>query len=157
MKNTLSISVLNAPGNLSRIAGLFARRGFSIESIAMGPTENPRIGRMTIVVNVDKHPMDQVAKQLHKLINVVKLIHLEPQNSVERELMLIKVAATPEKRSEIVENIKIFRGKIVDLQPASIIAEVTGTTEKLQAIEELLSPYGIMEIVRTGKVALARR
>lgn len=156
MKHTLSISVQNKPGILARVSGLFARRGFSVDSIAMGPTEKPEMGRITIVVNVDNHPLDQVAKQLHKLINVVKLVQMDPLHSVARELMLIKVSLDPEKRSEVLEDVNIFRGKVIDIQPDSLIAEITGPSDKLMAFEELLRPYGILEIVRTGIISLAR-
>jgi len=156
MKNTLSITVENKPGVLTRIAGLFSRRGFNIESLAVGTSEKPDISRMTIVVDVESQPLEQVSKQLHKLINVMKLIHLDPEESIERELFLIKVRADAKNRTEVREIVNIFRGKIVDVGAETITAEITGTTAKLKAIEELLEPYEILEIARTGKVALAR-
>lgn len=156
MKHTLSITVDNKPGVLARISGLFSRRGFNIDSLAVGTSERPEISRMTIVIDVESQPLEQVAKQLHKLINVLKLIRLEPGKSVERELMLVKVGAKANQRTEISEIVNIFRGKIIDMGASSITAEVTGTTDKLLALVELLKPFEIIEIARTGKVALIR-
>ena len=156
MRRTLSVTVENKPGVLARVAGLFARRGFNIESLAVGGTENPTISRMTIVVNVETHSLEHVAKQLHKLVNVTRLVKLDPGASVERELMLIKVAVPPEKRSEFLETLEIFRGRIVDAAPTSMIAEITGNAEKMRALQEMLQPFGVLEIVRTGIIALAR-
>jgi acetolactate synthase-1/3 small subunit len=153
---TLSVLVENKPGVLTRIAGLFARRGFNIDSLAVGATENPELSRMTIVVNQAEHPMEQVEKQLHKLINVLKITHLEPDSSVGRELMLIKVSAPAAKRVEIFDLINTFRGKVIDVSKSGLIAEVTGDSNKLKAFVELMAPYGIAEIARTGKIALAR-
>ncbi len=156
MKHTLSISVENKPGVLTRVAGLFSRRGFNIDSLAVGISEKPNISRMTVVVDVETQPLEQVSKQLHKLVNVLKLIHLDPDDSVERELVLIKVGAEPGQRTEVREIVNIFRGKIVDVGARTITTEITGTTSKIKAIEELLAPYKIIEIARTGKIALAR-
>ena len=156
MKHTLSITVDNKPGVLARISGLFSRRGFNIDSLAVGTSERAEVSRMTIVIDAEKQPLEQIAKQLHKLINVRKLIHLEPTNSVDRELMLIKVGAKANQRTEISEIVNIFRGKVVDMSAKSITAEVAGTTDKLLALVELLKPFEIVEIARTGKVALAR-
>lgn len=156
MKHTLSITVENKPGALARIAGLFSRRGFNIDSLAVGTSERPEISRMTIVVDVETQPLEQVSKQLHKLVNVLKLIQLDPEDSVERELVLIKVGAKGMERTEVSEIVNIFRGKIVDVGSTTVTAEITGTTGKIKAIKDLLEPYGILEIARTGKVALAR-
>lgn len=156
MKHTLSITVENKPGALARIAGLFSRRGFNIDSLAVGTSERPEISRMTIVVDVETQPLEQVSKQLHKLVNVLKLIELDPEDSVERELVLVKVGAKAADRPEVSEIVNIFRGKIVDVGNATITAEMTGTTGKIKALVGLLEPYGILEIARTGKVALAR-
>jgi len=156
MKHTLSVLVENKPGVLARVAELFARRGFNIDSLAVGTTERPDISRMTIVVDVAEHSLEQVRKQLHKLINVIEIVDLDPETSVARELVLAKVKVDKDTRSEVIEIVDIFRGNIVDVSPESIIVEVTGSSQKLQAFEELVRPYGIKELVRTGKVALPR-
>jgi acetolactate synthase-1/3 small subunit len=156
MKHTLSVLVENKPGVLARVAELFARRGFNIESLAVGTTEKPEISRMTIVVDVEEHSLEQVRKQLHKLINIIEIIDLDPDKSVAREMVLAKIKVGGENRSEIIEVVDIFRGNIVDVAPESIIVEVTGNASKLRAFEDLLKPYGIRELVRTGKVALPR-
>ena len=155
-KHTLSVLVENKPGVLARVAGLFARRGFNIESLAVGPTEIVDVSRMTIVVNVESKPLEQVVKQLNKLIPVLKIVELDKDQSVERELLLIKVKASAETRAQIVEIADIFRSKIVDVAPAALTIEATGSPDKLEAMTNLLRPYGIREFVRTGLVALAR-
>jgi acetolactate synthase-1/3 small subunit len=155
-KHTLSVLVENKPGVLARVAGLFARRGFNIDSLAVGPTEIDDVSRMTIVVNVETKPLEQVVKQLNKLIPVIKIVELEKDASVERELLLIKVKASSESRAQIVEIDDIFRSKIVDVAPAALTIEATGSPDKLQAMTQMLRPYGIREFVRTGLVALAR-
>jgi acetolactate synthase-1/3 small subunit len=155
-KHTLSVLVENKPGVLARIAGLFARRGFNIDSLAVGPTESDDVSRMTIVVNVETKPLEQVVKQLNKLIPVLKIVELEKDASVERELQLIKVKATAETRAQIVEIADIFRSKIVDVGPGALTIEATGSPDKLEAMTAMLRPYGIREFVRTGRVALAR-
>jgi acetolactate synthase I/III small subunit len=155
-KHTLSVLVENKPGVLARIAGLFARRGFNIDSLAVGPTEIDDVSRMTIVVNVETKPLEQVVKQLNKLVPVLKIVELEKDASVERELLLIKVKATSETRAQIVEIADIFRSKIVDVAPAALTIEATGAPDKLEAMTNMLRPYGIREFVRTGLVALAR-
>jgi acetolactate synthase-1/3 small subunit len=155
-KHTLSVLVENKPGVLARVAGLFARRGFNIDSLAVGPTEMDDVSRMTIVVNVETKPLEQVVKQLNKLIPVLKIVELEKDASVERELLLIKVKANAETRAQIVEVADIFRSKIVDVAPAALTIEATGSPDKLEAMTNLLRPYGIREFVRTGLVALAR-
>ena len=156
MKHTLSILVENKPGVLARVAGLFARRGFNIDSLAVGITENPDMSRMTVVVDVEEHSLEQVYKQLNKLINVIKVVDLPVDNSVQRELILVKVKADARSRAEIIEVVDVFRGKIVDVGKGTVSIEVTGTGSKLRALEELLKPYGIVELVRTGMVALNR-
>jgi len=156
MKHTLSVLVENKPGVLARIAGLFARRGFNIDSLAVGITENPEISRITVVVNVEEHSLEQVYKQLNKLVNVLKVVDLPDEGSVQRELMMIKVRADSKTRAEIIEIVDIFRGKIVDVGRETLSIEVTGTNTKLEAFENLLKPYGIVELVRTGVVALSR-
>lgn len=154
--HTLSVLVENRPGVLARISGLFSRRGYNIHSLAVGPTESPEVSRMTIVVDVETSPLEQVTKQLNKLINVLKIVELEQDGAVERELLLIKVKAKAETRAQIVEVINIFRSKIVDVAPASLTIEATGSPDKLAALTDLLSQYGIRELVRTGRVALSR-
>jgi acetolactate synthase-1/3 small subunit len=156
MKHTLSVLVENKPGVLARVAELFARRGFNIDSLAVGTTEKPDISRMTIVVDVEEHSLEQVRKQLHKLINVIEIIDLDPDSSVAREMVMAKIKASTDNRSEVIEIVDIFRGNIVDVSQESIIVEVTGNASKLSAFEDLLKPYGIRELVRTGKVALPR-
>jgi acetolactate synthase-1/3 small subunit len=156
MKHTLSVLVENKPGVLARVAELFARRGFNIESLAVGTTEKPDISRMTIVVDVEEHSLEQVRKQLHKLINVIEIIDLDPDTSVAREMVMVKIKVDADNRSEVIEIADIFRGKIVDVSRESIIVEVTGNASKLRAFEDLVKPYGVRELVRTGKVALPR-
>lgn len=156
MKHTLSVLVENKPGVLARVAELFARRGFNIDSLAVGTTERPDISRMTIVVDVEEHSLEQVRKQLHKLINVIEIVDLDPEASVSREMMLLKIKVDGGNRSEVIEIVDIFRGNIVDVSRESIMVEVTGNAQKLRAFEELVRPYGIKELVRTGKVALPR-
>jgi len=156
MKHTLAILVENKPGILTRIAGLFARRGYNIESLAVGETEDPSISRMTIVVEGDEKVIEQVTKQLHKLIDVIKLTDITQEEKVDRELVLIKVNAEPNVRAEIMQIVDIFRVRIVDIGRDALIIEATGDTEKIAAIEASLRPFGIRELVRTGKVAMAR-
>ena len=155
-RHTLSVLVENKPGVLARISGMFARRGFNIHSLAVGPTEFSDVSRMTIVVNVEDKPLEQVVKQLNKLINVLKIVELENDASVERELLLIKVRAESDARAQIVEIVDIFRSKIVDVSPHALTIEATGSPDKLQALTDLLHQYGVKELVRTGLVALGR-
>ncbi|MEM2989898.1 MAG: acetolactate synthase small subunit [Halobacteria archaeon] len=156
MKHTLSVIVENKPGVLARTAGLFRRRGFNIDSLAVGVTENPNISRMTIVVEGDQRVLDQVMKQVNKLIEVIKVGYLEDEESVDRELALIKVNADQRTRSEIMQIVDIFRARIIDVAPNSLIVEVTGDENKINAMSQLLKQFGIKEMVRTGKVALQR-
>jgi acetolactate synthase-1/3 small subunit len=154
--HTLSVLVENRPGVLARVSGLFARRGFNIDSLAVGETEDPAVSRMTIVVSVEGKPLEAITKQLHKLINVLRIAELPHGDSVERELALVKVSVGPGKRAEVLEIVEIFRAKVVDVDADAVIVEATGTPEKVHALEELLSPFGIVEMARTGRVALAR-
>jgi acetolactate synthase-1/3 small subunit len=156
MKHTLSVLVENKPGVLTRIAGLFARRGFNIESLAVGESEDPGLSRITITIDGAEHPIDQVTKQLHKLINVVKIRDLEPESMVAAELMLIKVSAEGEKRTEVLQIAEVFKAKIADVDKRTITLRVTGATSKLEALCDLLRPLGIREIVRTGIIAIGR-
>ena len=156
MKHTLSILVENKPGVLTRVAGLFARRGFNIESLAVGLSEDAQLSRITIVIDGDEHPVDQVTKQLHKLINVLKIRDLGPDNAVSAELLLVKVAGDGDKRSEALQIAEIFKAKIVDVDRRALTLRVVGTTDKVEALLELLQPLGILEVVRTGTIAMAR-
>jgi len=152
----ISVLVENKAGVLAKISGLFSRRGFNIESLAVGPTEDEKISRITIVVNAETHSIEQVIKQLYKLINVIKIQELDPSNIVERELVLIKVSADNNTRAEILEIINIFRANIVDVAKKSLIIEITGNSSKIQGLEDMLKPYGILELIRTGKIACSR-
>jgi acetolactate synthase I/III small subunit len=156
VNHIISVLVENKSGVLAKISGLFSRRGFNIESLAVGPTEDEKISRITIVVNAEIHSIEQVVKQLYKLINVIKIQELDPTNIVERELVLIKVNADNSTRAEILEIVDIFRANIVDVAKKSLSIEITGNSRKIQGIEELLQPYGILELVRTGKIAISR-
>jgi acetolactate synthase-1/3 small subunit len=156
MKHTLSVLVENKPGVLTRVAALFARRGFNIDSLVVAETENPAVSRMTITVDEQDRPLEQVTKQLHKLINVLKITDLDPSGSVERELLLIKVKADANTRREIMQMVEIFRARIVDVSSEVLIAEMTGTREKVSAFMELLGPFGVVELMRTGRVAMSR-
>jgi acetolactate synthase-1/3 small subunit len=156
MKHTLAVLVENKSGVLSRVASLFSRRGYNIDSLAVGVTEDPEISRMTIVVHGDDHVLEQVTKQLNKLVDVIKVSDIGGDEAVERELALIKVAADVSTRTEIIQIADIFRAKIVDVAPKSMTVEVTGDEAKIQAIEKLLRQFGIKEMARTGKIALVR-
>ena len=155
-KHTLSILTENKPGVLSRIAGLFARRGFNIDTLTVGPTDDDAISRFTITIDGAEHPIDQVTKQLHKLINVIKIRDLEPADTVARELALFKLAVDGTARAEVMQICEIFRGKVVDVSKRSIIIEITGTTEKVEAFERMVRPFGLVEMMRTGEIAIAR-
>jgi acetolactate synthase-1/3 small subunit len=155
-RHTLSVLVEDQPGVLARIAGLFSRRSFNIESLAVGPTEHAGVSRITIVVNVDDNPLEQVTKQLNKLINVIKIVELEPSQSVQREIMLVKVRADMETRSHVLETVQLFRAKVVDVSSDAVTIEATGNAEKLEALLRLLEPFGVRELVQSGMVALGR-
>lgn len=155
-KHILAVTVENKPGVLTRVATLFRRRGYNIESLAVGETENPDISRMTIVVSGDDRIIEQVTKQLYKLIDVIKIVDISEEKAVERELMLVKVKADATVRAEILQIVEIFRARIVDIGRDSLIIEATGDSEKIEAIEDSLRPFGIIELVRTGKIAMVR-
>jgi acetolactate synthase-1/3 small subunit len=155
-RHTLSVLVEDQPGVLARIAGLFSRRSFNITSLAVGPTEHPGVSRITIVVNVDDSPLEQVTKQLNKLVNVIKIVELEPSQSVQREIMLVKVRADAETRSHVLETVELFRAKVVDVSTDAVTVEATGNAEKLDALLRVLEPFGIRELVQSGMVALGR-
>ena len=156
MKHTLSVIVENHPGVLARVAGLFRRRGYNIDSLTVGRTENPAISRMTIVVEGDDVLIEQVTKQLHKLVEIMKIQDITDEPSVDRELVLVKVKADAQVRGEIMQIVEIFRAWIVDIGPNSLIIEATGDENKINAIEDSLRPFGLLELVRTGKVAMVR-
>lgn len=156
MRHTLAVLVENTPGVLTRVAGLFSRRGFNIDSLTVGTTENPAVSRMTIVVEGDEYTLEQVSKQLNKLINVLKVIDLPADDSVARELALIKVHAEPSRRASIMQVVDVFRAKVVDVGRESMIVEITGDGQKVGALLELLREFGVKEVVRTGTVAMNR-
>jgi acetolactate synthase-1/3 small subunit len=156
MRHILAVLVENNPGVLTRVAGLFSRRGYNIDSLTVGATENPNISRMTIVVGGDDKVLEQVTKQLHKLIDVIKINDVTSEQYVDRELMLIKVGADPAVRGEIMQIVDIFRARIVDIGRRTLMIECTGDEGKINAIIESLKPFGIKELVRTGKVAMLR-
>ena len=156
MKHTLAVLVENKPGVLARVAGLFSRRGYNIESLAVGITDNPEISRITIVVSGNDHVLEQVTKQLNKLIDVIRVSDLEPGDTIERELALFKVKIDKGTRSEVMQIVDVFRAQIVDVGSASLIVGVTGTEDKISAIEKLLRNFGIIEVARTGKIAMNR-
>jgi acetolactate synthase I/III small subunit len=155
-RHTLSVLVENKPGVLARIAALFSRRGFNIDSLAVGPTEHPEISRMTIVVGVEDRPLEQVTKQLNKLVNVIKIVELDPESSVQRELLLVKVRADLDTRSHVLETVQLFRAKVVDVAPDAVTVEATGSADKLEALLRVLEPFGIKELVQSGMVAINR-
>lgn len=156
MKHVLSVLVENKSGVLSRVAGLISRRGFNIESLSVGPTEDPTMSRITITMEADEVAYEQITKQLHKLISVHKITDLTQTAAIERELVLFKVHVLPEKRNEVIEIANIFRGNVVDVGKTSITIEITGSEDKLKGIEDLLRAYGIKEIIRTGLIAMSR-
>ncbi|MFO7779351.1 MAG: acetolactate synthase small subunit [Nitriliruptoraceae bacterium] len=155
-RHTLSVLVENKPGVLTRIAGMFARRGYNIHSLAVGPTEDERVSRLTLVVGTEAVQLEQIIKQLNKLVNVLKIVELEEDQAIEREMQLVKVGADPVTRSQIIEIAEVFRAKIVDVDHDSITVEVAGNPSKLEAMQQLLAPYGIRELVRSGTIALSR-
>ncbi|MGH2906132.1 MAG: acetolactate synthase small subunit [Solirubrobacterales bacterium] len=155
-KHVLSILVENEPGVLARISGLFARRGYNINTLAVGPTDDEMVSRITLTIDGAEHPIDQVTKQLHKLIHVLKIRDLEPEDTVARELALIKVDADAHTRQEISQLADIFGGRIVDVARRSVTVELTGSDEKIEAFEELVRPFGLIEMVRTGEIAVQR-
>ena len=154
--HTLSVLVEDKPGVLARVASLFSRRGFNIQSLAVGATEQKDMSRMTIVVSVEDSPLEQITKQLNKLVNVIKIVEQDVDNSVERELALIKVRADATTRSQVIEAVNLFRAKVVDVSTESVTIEATGTPSKLEALLRVLEPYGIRELVQSGVVSLSR-
>jgi acetolactate synthase-1/3 small subunit len=156
MKHTISVVVENKPGVLQRVAGLFSRRGFNIESLAVGTTERPDISRMTIVVEGDEQTLEQITKQLYKQIDVLKVFDLPAEEAVERELALIKVHANEKTRKEITEIVDIFKARLVDVAEDSLTIEISAEKDKIESIQKLLEKFGIQELVRTGKIALQR-
>jgi len=155
-RHTLSVLVENKPGVLARVSALFSRRGFNIDSLAVGPTEHPDVSRMTIAVNVEDLPLEQVTKQLNKLINVLKVVELDPATSVQRELLLVKVKADQSVRSQVLEVVQLFRAKVVDVAADAVTIEATGNPDKLEAFIRVLEPFGIRELVQSGMVAVGR-
>ena len=155
-RHTLSVLVQDQPGVLARVASLFSRRGFNIESLAVGPTEVPEVSRMTIVVNVEGAPLEQVTKQLNKLINVLKIVELDPTAGVSREIMLVKVKADVESRSRVIEVVQLFKAKVVDVAAEALTIEITGNPEKLTDFLKVMEPFGIKELVKSGMVAIGR-
>lgn len=156
MRHTISVLVSNEFGVLTRIAGLFSGRGFNIESLSVAETLDPKVSRMTIVTSGDDNVLEQVTKQLNKLVNVIKVHDFTGEERIERELALVKVSSTAESRAEILSIVDIFRAKVVDVSPRTYTIEITGDEEKISAITELVRPFGIKEIVRTGRIAMAR-
>jgi acetolactate synthase-1/3 small subunit len=155
-KHIITLLVENKPGVLARIAGLFSRRGFNIDTLAVGPTDDEQLSRMTLTLDGALHPIDQVTKQLHKLVNVIKIRDLEPDETVARELALFKVAADSETRGQVMQFAEIFRGSVIDVSKRSITIEVTGTDDKIEAFEQVVRPFGLIEMVRTGEIAISR-
>ena len=154
--HTLSVLVENKPGVLTRVAGLFARRGFNIDTLAVGPTDDESLSRITLTLDGAMHPIDQVTKQLHKLVNVLKIRDMEPEETIAREMALFKVTAAVENRGEIMQFADIFRAKIVDVSRRTMTVEVTGSADKIEAFERMIRPHGLVEMVRTGEIAIAR-
>ena len=156
MRHVLSALVQNQPGVLAHISGMLASRGFNIDSLAVGETEVPNLSRMTFVVNGDDAELEQVRKQLGKIITVVKVLDISSEDYVERDLMLIKVNSSPQQRTEIALLVEMFRGRVVDISPTTILIEISGQEQKIEAFIELMRPYGIVELARTGRIALVR-
>ena len=155
-KHTLSVLVENKPGVLARVAGLFSRRGFNIDSLAVGPTEHAEVSRMTIVVDVADSPLEQVTKQLNKLVEVIKIVELDPAQSVARELLLVKVKTDAATRGQVLELVQVFRGKVVDIAADALTVQLVGNTDKLNDFLRIVEPYGLRELVQSGVVAIGR-
>lgn len=155
-RHVLSLLVEDKPGLLTRVAGLFARRSFNIESLAVGPTEMHGLSRITVVVDQDEHLLEQVTKQLNKLVNVIKIVELDPSQSVQREHMLIKVRVDNQNRSQVLEAVTLFRARVVDVVTDALVIEVTGDTGKVEAFLKVLEPFGIKEIAQSGLIAVGR-
>jgi len=155
-KHILSILVENKPGVLTRVAGLFARRGFNIDTLVVGPTDDPSLSRITMTIDGAQHPIDQVTKQLHKLVNVLKIRDLEPDETISRELAMFKVSVDGTSRAEVMQLTEIFKGRVVDVSKRSMIVEIIGASDKIAAFEKLVRPFGLVEMVQTGEIAIAR-
>jgi acetolactate synthase-1/3 small subunit len=155
-KHIVSILVENKPGVLTRISGLFARRGFNIDTLVVGPTDDERYSRITLTLDGAMHPIDQVTKQLHKLVNVLKIRDLEPSETVARELAMFKISADGAARTEILQIADIFRGRVIDVTRRSVIVEIAGTEDKIAAFERMIRPFGLIEMARTGEIAISR-
>ncbi|MEJ7834522.1 MAG: acetolactate synthase small subunit [Nocardioides sp.] len=155
-RHTLSVLVENKPGVLARIAGLFSRRGFNIDSLAVGPTEHAEVSRMTIVVNVESSPLEQVTKQLNKLIEVIKIVELDRETSVNRELVLVKVAASAETRGQVLDTVQLFRATVIDVAPDAVTIQMVGNTAKIADFLRIVEPFGVRELVQSGQVAIGR-
>ena len=155
-KHIVSILVENKPGVLTRISGLFARRGFNIDTLVVGPTDDPGLSRITLTLDGAMHPIDQVTKQLHKLVNVLKIRDLEPDETIARELAMFKVAADGPARTEVMQLVEIFKGRIIDVTKRSLIVEIVGSSDKISAFERLVRPFGLVEMVQTGEIAVSR-
>ena len=155
-RHVLSLLVENKPGVLARVAGLFSRRGFNIQTLAVGPTDDPTLSRMTITLDGARHPIDQVTKQLHKLVHVIKIRDLEPSETVARELALFKISTDDDTRTQVMQYVDIFRGNVVDVSKRSTTVEVTGPDDKIEAFERMVRPFGLVEMVRTGEIAVSR-
>jgi acetolactate synthase-1/3 small subunit len=155
-KHILSLTVEDKPGVLARIAGLFSRRGFNIDTLAVGPTADPEVSRITLTLDGAVHPIDQVTKQLHKLVNVIKIRDMEPVQTIAREMALFRVQAALENRAEIMQFAEIFGAEIVDVSRRTLTIEVTGTQDKIDAFERMIRPHGLVEMARTGEVAITR-
>ena len=155
-KHTLSVLVENKPGVLARVAALFSRRGFNIDSLAVGPTEHPEISRMTILVNVEESPLEQVTKQLNKLVEVIKIVELDGSASVSRELLLVKVRADATTRGQVLEVVQLFKAKVVDVATDAITVQVVGNQDKLEDFLRIVEPFGVRELVQSGMVAIGR-
>ncbi|RYU12274.1 acetolactate synthase small subunit [Nocardioides iriomotensis] len=155
-RHTLSVLVENKPGVLARVAGLFSRRGFNIDSLAVGPTEHPEVSRMTIVVNVEESPLEQVTKQLNKLVEVIKIVELDAEQSVARELLMVKVKADVDTRGQVLEIVQLFKAKVVDVATDAITVQVTGNQGKLEDFLRVVEPFGVRELVQSGMVAIGR-
>jgi acetolactate synthase-1/3 small subunit len=156
MRHVISALVMNEPGVLANVAGMFAARGFNIDSLVVGRTEKPELSRMTIVVNADDNTIDQIRKQLAKLVPIVSVHDFQNSAYIERDLALITVSVGPERRGEVIEVVNLFRGKVVDLSDQSLVVELAGAESKIEAFVELMQPYGITELARTGVIAMAR-
>lgn len=155
-KHTLSVLVENKPGVLARIAGLFSRRSYNIDSLAVGPTEHPEISRMTIVVGVEDSPLEQVTKQLNKLVEVIKIVELDTASAVNRELMLVKIKADVESRGQVLDAVQLFKARVIDVAPDAVTVEITGNADKLADFLRVVEPFGIRELVQSGMVAIGR-